>query len=89
MYGEVGPPQAELSGGVIKPGAARVAPATNVQFPHLRIDGCETCSHYVLTVDLDRDGRAVPLVDEIAAIPLDLYAKERGMSKIVPNLMGF
>jgi FdhE protein len=89
VYGEVGTTQAELSGGVIKPGPARAAPETNAQFAHLRIDGCETCSHYVLTVDLDRDGRAVPLVDEIAAIPLDLYAKERGMSKIVPNLMGF
>lgn len=89
VYGEVGTTQAELSGGVIKPGADRAAPATNAQFPHLRVDGCETCSRYVLTVDLDRDGRAVPLVDEIAAIPLDLYAKERGMRKIVPNLMGF
>jgi formate dehydrogenase maturation protein FdhE len=42
-----------------------------------------------LTIDLDRDPRAVPLVDEIAAIPLDLYAKERGLTKLVPNLMGF
>jgi FdhE protein len=89
VYGEVGTTQAELSGAVIKPAAARAAPATDAQFPHLRVDGCETCSHYVLTIDLDRDGRAVPIVDEIAALPLDLYAKERGMSKLVPNLMGF
>jgi len=31
----------------------------------------------------------VPVVDELAAIPLDLYAREQGFSKITPNLMGF
>jgi formate dehydrogenase maturation protein FdhE len=41
------------------------------------------------TIDLTRDRRAVPVVDEIAAIPLDFFAKERGLQKIVPNLMGF
>ena len=54
----------------------------------MRIDGCDTCKHYVLTIDLDREPRAVPLVDELAALPLDLYARERGFTKIVPNLMG-
>jgi formate dehydrogenase maturation protein FdhE len=38
---------------------------------------------------LGRDRRAVAQVDEIAAIPLDLYAKERGLRKVVPNIMGF
>ncbi len=58
-------------------------------FPHLRIDGCNACKHYLLTIDRGRDPRAVPVVDELAALPLDLYAKEQGMRKIVPNLMGF
>jgi FdhE protein len=58
-------------------------------FPHVRIDGCESCSRYLLNVDLSRDRQAVPAVDELAAIPLDLYAKERGLQKIVPNVMGF
>jgi|GEM_PF-387237 len=59
------------------------------RFRHLRIDGCHACAHYLLTIDLGRDPQAVPVVDELAAIPLDLYAKEHGMTKIVPNLMGF
>ena len=42
----------------------------------------------LLTIDLGRDPRAVPLVDELAAIPLDLYAVEAGFTKVVPNLMG-
>ncbi len=58
-------------------------------FPHLRIDACEMCRRYLITVDLRRDPRAVPLVDELAALPLDLAAAERGYAKIARNLMGF
>jgi formate dehydrogenase maturation protein FdhE len=39
-------------------------------------------------VDLRRDAAAVPVVDELAALPLDLYAKEHGLQKALPNLMG-
>ncbi len=59
------------------------------QFPHVRIDACETCRRYLLTVDLKKDTEAVPVVDELAALPLDLYAGERGLRKVTPNLMGF
>lgn len=62
--------------------------ADHEEFPHLRIDGCESCGRYLVTVDLARDGRAVPETDELAASPLDLYARERGLRKLTPNLMG-
>jgi hypothetical protein len=58
-------------------------------FPHLRIAACATCSRYLIEVDLARDARAVPEVDELAAIPLDLYAADQRLTKITPNLMGF
>lgn len=58
-------------------------------FPHLRIDACEICRRYLITVDQRKDPHAVPVVDELAALPLDLVAAERGYTKIVPNLMGF
>ena len=58
-------------------------------FPHLRVDACATCKRYLIDVDLGRDGRAVPEVDELAAVPLDLYAADQGLTKITPNLMGF
>ncbi len=58
------------------------------QFPHGRVDGCQTCRKYLLTFDLRRDTRAVPVVDEIAALPLDLYARDQGLTKITSNLMG-
>lgn len=58
-------------------------------FPHLRIDACESCRHYLLNIDLATDPHAVPVVDELAAVPLDLVARERGFTKIISNLMGF
>jgi len=57
------------------------------RFPHVRADACETCRRYLITIDLRRDAEAVPVVDELIALPLDLYVKERGFTKIVPNLM--
>jgi FdhE protein len=57
-------------------------------FPHLRVDVCETCRRYVKTVDLTQLGAAVPLVDEVAAAALDLWAGERGYQKIALNLIG-
>jgi len=61
----------------------------NPVFRHIRIEACESCHQYLLSVDLAADPAAVPIVDELSALPLDLYARERGFSKITPNLMGF
>jgi FdhE protein len=58
-------------------------------FPQLRVAGCTTCSNYLIEIDMERDGRAVPEVDELAAVPLDLYAADQGLRKVTPNLMGF
>jgi hypothetical protein len=60
-----------------------------VTFPHIRVDACASCRRYLIDVDLGREPRAVPEVDELAALPLDLYAAEHGFSKITPNVMGF
>ena len=69
--------------------ATGVAPADAPTFPHLRIDACGSCERYLIDVDVARDRQAVPEVDELAAMPLDLFAAEHGLSKITPNLMGF
>lgn len=60
----------------------------DVTFPHIRVEGCTSCQRYLIDVDLGRDPRAVPEVDELAALPFDIDAAERGLSKITPNLMG-
>jgi FdhE protein len=58
-------------------------------FGHLRVAACSTCSRYLIEIDMARDPRAVPEVDELAALPLDLYAADQGLTKVTPNLMGF
>ena len=59
------------------------------QFPHVCVGACETCKRYLKTVDLTVNGLAIPLVDEIAAAPLDLWAAQNGYQKIELNLVGF
>jgi hypothetical protein len=71
------------------PGNAKLDREERPVFPHLRIAGCSTCRRYLIEVDMARDARAVPEVDELAALPLDLYAADQGLTKLTPNLMGF
>jgi FdhE protein len=61
---------------------------TREDLPQVRIDACDTCKHYVKTVDMTKDGLAVPVVDELAAVSLDLWAKEHGYQKLTANLVG-
>lgn len=56
--------------------------------PHVRVEECTSCGVYHKTVDLRVDGRAVPVVDELASVELDLWARERGLEKLRPNLLG-
>ena len=58
------------------------------QFPHIRVECCDTCKHFLRTVDLTKDGNAVPVVDDLAAIPLSLWADENGYGRIQVNLFG-
>jgi formate dehydrogenase maturation protein FdhE len=58
------------------------------QFPHIRVEACETCHHYLRTIDLTKDGHAVPIVDDLAALPLTLWANEHTYSRLHPNLLG-
>jgi FdhE protein len=58
------------------------------QLPHIRVEACDTCKFYVTGVDLTKDGHAIPLVDDLAAIPLTLWAHEHGYSRLQPNLLG-
>src|ERR1700694_2572092 len=35
-----------------------------------------------------KNGLAEPLIDELASVPLDLWAQEHGYAKLHPNLLG-
>jgi formate dehydrogenase accessory protein FdhE len=58
------------------------------QWDHVRIEACDSCKHYIKGIDLTRRGLAEPMVDEIDAAPLDLWATEHGYTKIELNLVG-
>jgi FdhE protein len=58
------------------------------QLPHIRVEACDTCRFYLRSIDLTTDGHAIPLVDDLAAIPLTLWAHEHGYSRLQPNLLG-
>lgn len=90
VFAEEGTAEAEVSGRVVRGAEAprQQVSTRDLRFPHIRMEACDTCSRYLLSIDMTRDPKAVPLVDEMAAIPLDLYATERGLMKVVPNLMG-
>lgn len=58
------------------------------EIAHVRVDVCDTCHTYLKTIDLTKLGLAVPIVDELAAIPLDLWAREHGYAKLQMNMLG-
>jgi FdhE protein len=58
------------------------------QFHHVRIEACDTCRYYIKTIDLTKNGNAVPVVDELAAIALSLWAIENGYLKLRANFLG-
>jgi FdhE protein len=58
------------------------------ELDYIRVEACDTCHCYIKTVDLTKDGRAVPVVDELAAIPLSLWAAENRYTKLSTNLLG-
>jgi len=57
------------------------------RFAHVRIEACDRCRRYLKTIDLTSDGLAVPLVDDLASVSLDLWARERGYVRLAPNLL--
>lgn len=61
---------------------------TSDSLPHLRVDECQSCRVYLKTVDLRRDGQAVPLVDDLGSVELDVWAGEQGLRKLQPNVLG-
>jgi len=66
----------------------KLAVYTADQFQYVRVEACDTCRCYIKTVDLSKNGHAVPVVDELASIPLDLWAQQHDYVKLHANLLG-
>ena len=57
-------------------------------WPHVRLEECGSCRTYVKAIDLRETGLAIPVVDELASVELDLWAAGQGLSKLRTNLLG-
>jgi formate dehydrogenase maturation protein FdhE len=57
-------------------------------YPAVRIEACETCRRYVKSIDLTVDARAIPEVDDLVSVGMDLWAAGRGFARIEPGLAG-
>ena len=61
---------------------------TTREFDHLQVQACETCLGYLHAIDLTKEPEAVPDVDELVALPLDIWAQQQGYHKFQANLAG-
>ncbi|MEW6320456.1 MAG: formate dehydrogenase accessory protein FdhE [Acidobacteriota bacterium] len=57
------------------------------EFRAARIDACDTCRACLKTIDLTVDGTALPVVDDVATLALDLWAVAQGYRKVRLNLL--
>ncbi|MCU1333314.1 MAG: uncharacterized protein JWM08_2306 [Candidatus Angelobacter sp.] len=58
------------------------------EFDYVRVDACDTCHTYIKSIDLSKNGKAVPVVDELATVSLNLWAQEHNYKKAQTNLFG-
>ena len=67
---------------------ARLPSFSSDAHPPVRIEACGSCRHYVKSIDLTVDGRAIPEVDDLASLSMDLWAAREGFARIEPGLAG-
>jgi FdhE protein len=67
---------------------AKLPVYTAAELPYIRVECCDACHTYIKCIDLTKNGLADPLVDELASVPLNLWAQEHGYAKLHPNLLG-
>lgn len=58
------------------------------EIDHLELLACDSCRTYINIIRADSALDAVPDVDEITALPLDVWAHDNGYRKLVRNLVG-
>lgn len=68
----------------------RITPFVPADDRLVRIDGCQTCHCYMKTFDLRERGSddVVPLVDDVATLALDLWARQAGFDRASLSFAG-
>jgi hypothetical protein len=67
---------------------AKLPSFQNETHANVRVEACETCNHYVKSIDLSEDARPIPEVDDLVSLSMDLWATEQGFTRIEPGLAG-
>ena len=58
------------------------------ELPHIQVQACRFCRTYLQIVDLGKNPEAVPDIDELSALPLDVWAVDERYVKQQVNLVG-
>jgi FdhE protein len=66
----------------------KLASFQSERHPTVRIETCASCRAYVKSIDLTVDARAIPEVDDLLSLSMDLWATEQGYARIEPGLAG-
>jgi FdhE protein len=56
--------------------------------PSVRIEACETCRRYLKSLDMTKDARPIPVVDDLVSISMDLWAVDEGYTRIEVGFAG-
>jgi hypothetical protein len=67
---------------------AKLSAFQSDRHPTVRIETCATCRTYVKSIDLTIDARAVPEVDELLSLSMDVWAADQGYVRLEPGLAG-
>lgn len=63
---------------------------TTEDLPGYRVDICDKCKKYIKTIDFrDRDEQIIPMLDDLASLPLDIIAKKEGYLRPTLSFWGF
>ncbi|HTE53908.1 MAG TPA: formate dehydrogenase accessory protein FdhE [Kofleriaceae bacterium] len=58
------------------------------RYPAVRLESCDACRGYLKSIDLTVDARAIPEVDDLSSLSMDLWAAEQGYTRLEPSLAG-
>jgi FdhE protein len=61
---------------------------STAEFAHVEVQVCESCGRYLHLVNLAKERQAIADVDELAVLPLDVWAAGKGYRKVQANLLG-
>jgi FdhE protein len=56
--------------------------------PAARLETCATCHAYVKSIDLTVGAHAIPEVDDLVSLSMDLWAADQGYTRLEPGLAG-